>query len=214
MKGLLLKDFYMTIKYCKFLLLIIASLIVVSVFDSSMAFWVLFPIVLASTFPVTIISYDERCGWMSYSDTLPCTRTQVVSSKYILSIIAVTITCFLIAIVQAFLGLKNGTFEIMEYVPLMVSVFSLGLISPALMMPVIFKFGVEKGRIMYYLIIALLVSLGMAFSIIFSTPENSNGINQFLTYGYIVVFLMTIIIFAVSWLLSIKIYKNRELDKC
>lgn len=214
MKGLLLKDFYMTIKYCKFLLLIIALFIVVSVFDRSMAFWVVFPIVLASTFPVTIMSYDERCGWMSYSDTLPCTRTQVVSSKYILSIIAVTITGFLIAIVQAFLGLKNGTFEIMEYVPLVTSVFSLGLISPALMMPVIFKFGVEKGRIMYYLVIALFVGLGMAFSIILSTSENSNSINQILTSGYIVVFSMTIIIFAVSWLLSIQIYKNRELDKC
>lgn len=213
MKGLLLKDFYMTIKYCKFWLLIIVCIIAVSVFDRSMAFWVVFPVVLASTLPVTIMSYDERCGWMSYSDTLPCKRTQVVSSKYILSIIAVTMTCFLIAIVQAFLGFKNGTFEITEYVPLVISVFSLGITSPALMMPIIFKFGVEKGRIVYYLVIALLVGLGMGFSVIFSAAENSNSINQFLKYGYIVVFSITIIIFAVSWLLSIQIYKNRELDK-
>ena len=42
-----------------------------------------YPCILAGIVPTTLLAYDEQSRWNAYSDTLACTRAQVVSAKYV-----------------------------------------------------------------------------------------------------------------------------------
>ena len=86
MKGLLLKDFYMAAKYCRAFLLLVIVFLAVSIWGDENVFFVIYPVLIAGMIPVTLYSYDEREKWTLYSGTLPYTRTQFVSSKYLVGL--------------------------------------------------------------------------------------------------------------------------------
>ena len=88
MKGLLLKDWYMVKKYCRAYLLIAIVFIAISFFSNDNMFFVFYPCLLCGMIPVNLLAYDERSHWMQYSGTLPYTKTQIVSGKYLIGLLA------------------------------------------------------------------------------------------------------------------------------
>ncbi|NMP37237.1 MAG: ABC-2 transporter permease [Clostridiales bacterium] len=96
MKGLLLKDFYMIGKYCRSFVLILTVFLVVSCFGNDNTFFIIYPVLIAGMIPVTLISYDEREKWHIYSETLPYTRAQFVSVKYLIGLLF-ELTVFLLS---------------------------------------------------------------------------------------------------------------------
>ena len=83
MKGLLLKDFYLSWRYCRAFLVIVAVFLAVSFTGDDNIFFLIYPIMIASVIPMTLVSYDEHDKWTAYSGTLPYTRAQLVSTKYL-----------------------------------------------------------------------------------------------------------------------------------
>ena len=57
MKGLLLKDFYMAMKYCRTYVVIAVVFSLFSIWGNT-SFLIAYPILLASVIPVNLISYD------------------------------------------------------------------------------------------------------------------------------------------------------------
>ena len=81
-----------------------------------------------------------------------------------------------------------------------------GLIAPAVMLPVTLRFGVEKGRLVYYFFIGLFVAAGLVFS------KRMLGVSAAIGSGGVAAMLLgTLLIFAASWLLSRRLYEKREL---
>ena len=64
MKGLLLKDFYMAMKYCRAYVVIAVVFSLFSIWGNT-SFLIAYPILLASVIPVNLISYDEKSKWSS-----------------------------------------------------------------------------------------------------------------------------------------------------
>ena len=64
MKGLILKDIYMMMKYCRAYLLIIIVFTAVSFVDNGNLFLVFYPTILCGMIPVNLLSYDERSRWL------------------------------------------------------------------------------------------------------------------------------------------------------
>ena len=210
MKGLLLKDFYMITKYCKTSFLIIAVFILAAVFDSSNSFFFIYTVILTATIPITIMSYDERCKGNFYCDCMPFSRKKAVASKYILMLLVISITIMLISIIQAATQIKNGTFEFQNYITLVIGVFAMTIIAQSIMLPIIFKFGVEKGRIAYYIITGTICGGVIAIHTIFKEEKIQFIFNQ----SYIAILIIVIIaaaLFVLSLILSITFYKQREL---
>ncbi len=78
------------------------------------------------------------------------------------------------------------------------------LLPVALLLPFIYKFGIEKGRILYYIV------LGGACGILgFFSVEGNN--TTFPTFSVLAVMIASLLIYSVSWLLSILFYKKRQL---
>ncbi len=84
---------------------------------------------------------------------------------------------------------------------------AVGLISPCLMMPVIFRFGTEKGRLFYYFLVGSLAALFVIVAKL--APEISlTGVLPTWILGAILA--GAVVLFILSWGLSIRFYEKRE----
>lgn len=209
MKGLLLKDFYMAMKYCRAFLLIALVFAAVSVMGSGNAFFTMYPVLLASMIPVTLISYDERSGWNSYADALPYTRSMLVSAKYLLVLLVMAVCTALCIGAQLCRMLYTGAFNADALLQILGLLLSVGFFAPSVMLPVIFKLGLEKGRLAYYAVIVVVCAAAAAF---FGTASSSDMMQLFSSAaGIWIAAGASAILFSFSWILSIQFYRNREL---
>jgi hypothetical protein len=207
MKGLILKDTYVILKQMKYLLLII----------------VLFTIMLGYTFgtflllycamlPITTIGYDERAKWDKYAATMPYSRKDIVLSKYILGLMCIGAAFVLVIIGSLGFGFFTGTemtaTSIGELMVMITSILCITLIFMALNMPIIFKWGVEKGRMIFIAGIAAFASIIAATSLVDNTSSALQGF--FNDYFYLLI-LGAVVILGASIPLSISFYKKREL---
>ena len=119
MKGLLLKDLYMMKKYCKSSFLIaIASIALSFVGDSNLLF-VFYPCIICGMIPGTLLAYDEKSKWPQYSETMPYTKGQMVSGKYLIGLGTQIAVLIVTGIAQAIQMRINHTFRWTEYIVLM-----------------------------------------------------------------------------------------------
>lgn len=214
MKGLLLKDLYMSEKYCRAFLLIIVVFFGMGLMSGSSFFLLAYPCILMGLIPASLISYDEREKWDVYSGTLPCSRSQLVSCKYLMGLLGelpvICITTLLYA-----LGLfRMGAFDPYAVLGMAAMFLFLGLIGPATTLPFMFRFGAEKGRIAYFAVIILLCGGSAAFGSI----QGSVGENAFETGAImpragvsLLLAVLATLIYAVSWRVSIAFYEKKEL---
>ena len=86
MKGLILKDFYMAMKYCRVYLAITIIFAIASIYGNS-TFFLFYPVLMAGIIPVNLISYDEKSKWNVYVGAFPYTRREFVSVKYIVCLL-------------------------------------------------------------------------------------------------------------------------------
>ena len=208
MKGLLLKDLYMMKKYCKSYLLITVVFIAISFVSSENLFFTFYPCLLCGMIPVNLLGYDERSRWLQYSETMPYTKGQIVSGKYLIGLGTQIAVLLITGIAQAIRMSVSGAFVLLEYFVLMILLLIMSLLASSITLPFMFKLGVEKGRMAYYIMIGIVC----AGSII-SSNLLSGGIQAEIKLNGIlsIICLVGIGIYALSWYLSIAFYKKREI---
>jgi len=208
MKGLLLKDWYMMKKYCKAYLLITLVFIAVSFVGNENLFFTFYPCLLCGMIPVNLLGYDERSRWQQYSETMPYTKAQIVSGKYIIGLATQIAIILITGITQAMRMSIDGDFELKEYLILMMLLLIMSLLASSITLPFMFKLGVEKGRMAYYIMIGV-VCAGSIISSNLLSSEFSYDIK--LNGALPIICIAGIVIYAMSWYLSIVFYKQREL---
>ena len=191
MKALLQKDLYQLRAYCKSYLLICAVFFGISLAGEGNLIFITYPAMLCSLIPATLQTYDERGKWACFAGTLPVTRAQLVSAKYL-----VGLCCSGVVL----LGLT----------------LCLSLVTPAFCLPFIFRFGTEKGRMVYY------VSIGLFFSLSYALADglgisaaDASSIAAWgragTASGIVAAILICMALYVCSWLISIRIYQKREI---
>lgn len=199
MKGLLLKDWYLTLKYLRMLILISLLFAAMSVFSPENGFFRIYPAVMFAMIPVSLYSYDDREKWTVYAQAFPVSRAQYVTGKYLFGAIC---TAALVALLMV-LYLISGAEGFGGAVTLSLV---LGLGSASLMLPVLFRFGAEKGRIAYLIFIGVICGGGAALSL--AAPPEGGAVmptpSPALCAGMIVLYIL-------SWRLSVALYQKREL---
>ena len=208
MSGLLLKELYMARKYCRLHLVITVLFLGMAMLPSAENLFLLFyPSAMASFIPVTLLSYDTQSKWDVYFDTLPTSRAQYVSAKYLIGLILGELVLALTAVTQLLAIRLNGEIGLNQLLPLLWGLQAITLVLPTLCLPPIFKLGVEKGRIWSLVMIAVTFGGGARLTVgvkdwgSFSLPGN---LSVWLLLGVIV-------LYALSWVLSIRLYRSREL---
>lgn len=204
MKALILKDLYQIKAYCRSLLLLVGVFTLVVPFADGNYFFCIYPVVMVSMIPMTLLAYDERNKWNCFCAALPLRRSQVVGSKYLLSLLASIPTMLLILALSAIRVAVRGNGEWDSLLVLAVSLLVLGTLSASLCMPFLFRFGVEKGRLLYI----GLVCFACASS--FSIQELTASVHIPAPTLPVVVVLCAGL-FALSWRLSIRMYEKMEI---
>ena len=216
MKGLIIKDLCVIKNQMKTLLLVLAFFIIFSIINEDATFVLfLIPFYMIMLL-ITTFSYDEFNKWECYCNSLPLSRKEIVKAKYIL-FNASSLILIILGILASFIipnFIENTTFESI-YASIIGVAFGICLVI-SLLIPFYYKFGSQKGRIMLFLTIAILALLiGMITSLdIFNNIELMNIINSLnnLSLGMftILLIIITVIIMAISYYISIKIYSNKE----
>ena len=216
MKGLIIKDLCVLKNQMKTLLLVLAFFVIFSIINEDATFILFLVPFYMIMILITTFNYDEFNKWDSYCNSLPLSRKEIVKSKYIL-FNATSLIVLILGILASFIipkFIENTTFESI-YASIIGVAFGICLVI-SLLIPFYYKFGSQKGRIMLFLTIAILALLiGMITSLdIFNNIELMNIINSLnnLSLGMftILLIIITVIIMAISYYISIKIYSNKE----
>lgn len=207
MKGLILKDFYLLLKYCRMFLFFAVICILYMITDGENMFFQIYPVILVGMMPLTLYSYDEREHWCVYSQTLPVSKRQYVTAKYVVGFLCVMAFIALTAAVQfAAHGTAPG-FLWKDYLTGLLLLMIFGLITQVFTLPFLFKFGAEKGRLVYILVIVILsAAMGTLLELQKVHFTNVSG-----TTAASVGCLLMLGAYIGSWLLSVKFYEKREM---
>lgn len=209
MKGLLLKDWYMMKAYCRSYLLVTAAFIALALFGKDNMFFIFYPCILCGMIPVNLLGYDERSRWMQYSGTLPYTKTQIVSAKYLIGLMAQAALLIVTGITQGLKMTAAGDFVFGELVVVMLLLLIVATLSSSISLPFIFKLGVEKGRTAYYVMIGFVCGASLLatsyFRGQFTAEIKPNMVLAILAAAGIGIYLL-------SWRLSIVFYQKREIN--
>lgn len=209
MKGLFLKDWYMMKQYCRNYLFIAIGFIALSLISNDNLFFVFYPCLLCGMIPVNLLGYDEKSRWIQYSGTMPYTKNQIVSEKYLIGLL-VQLTIFIVmGSVQAVKMGIVGDFILGYFVVLMLLMFIVSIITSAIPLPLVFKLGVEKGRMTYYAMIGFVCCASALASDFY---KGHLGIEMKPNLLLIVLAVAGIGIYIFSWYLSIAFYKKREIQ--
>lgn len=208
MKGLILKDLYMTRKYFRSYLLILAVFLAVSLVQADNLFFCFYPFLICAMIPVNLLAYDERSHWDVYSLTLPVKRDMIVSAKYLLGLMIQGIVFLLTALVQGVRFAIVPPFQVESYLVLLSLLAMVSLISSSITLPFMFKLGVEKGRMAYYVMIfAICGGAGVAGFAFNEQLQTTIPFGSVLALGVA----LAAAVYALSWYLSIIFYRKREL---
>ena len=209
MKGLLLKDWYMMKKYCRSYIIIAAVFIAVSFFSNDNMFFIFYPCLLCGMIPVNLLGYDERSRWMQYSGTLPYTRTQIVSGKYLIGLLAQLTILVVTGVAQAVKMTVAGNFVFVDFAVLMLLMLIVSTLTSSICLPFVFKLGVEKGRTAYYIMIGFVCGASVLASGILRGQLMSE-IQPNLILALVAV--VGIGVYLLSWYLSIVFFRKREIQ--
>ncbi len=208
MKGLLVKEFITILKQYK--MNIIISLIFIPysiIFDNSLM--LLFVPFILSVLPISALINDEVSHWNKYIYTMPVDKKEIVSSKYLSIVIlaAISIILTLLGNFGLFISGKKLIFDNLD--TSVIGSLILSLIPPSFLFPFYLKFGVTKGRIASIIFVAISCGSISAFLSLGGFDLKSTNLPSvaLLKLGAIAVI---IVFFALSWLLSIALYKKHE----
>ncbi len=208
MYGLIKKDFLMIKQNLKILMFVFIVFIGTSIInESDMTFMLPFMTVMIS---ISTFSYDNYNKWDAYAITLPNGRKNVVRAKYISTLVFV-IMSFIISFISLLIMQKcvdniNLDIALVELVGCLFAVFLI----MSIMFPIMYKYGIEKGRIVLFLLsfgvtgIAVLILKNIDLNI------SSNVIDFFNNYYKILIPIITGLLIFASYNISEKIYSKKE----
>lgn len=209
MLGLIKKDFLLIKANLKSMIIIFVIYIMLA-FQGTLDATFIIPLIGIILF-LSTFSYDDFNNWNSYAVTLPNGRKNVVRAKYIAS----TILMIILAVVAFSIGigisyLKTNSINLDEIISsLMGTMLSIVIIN-SLLYPIVFKFGATNGRIILFAVVFGIAGIGTLIAQFIDMAPIINIINKLDNYLLIVIPIIYIILLGISYLISSKIYQNKE----
>ena len=208
MKALIYKDLVAVWKYCRRYLFLCGAMLVLSVFLEEYTFLQMYPLLLIGSLGSTLIAYDERDHWDRQVLTMPVTRKQYVTAKYL--------TCLLLqgpvlVLTAGAHGLRLGMSGIFLGEVFWADVgvmLLLGSASASLILPFVFRNGSEKGRMAYLIVIAAVFAMTAVSAVVVKKLNLSELAVQL--PASVVMAALAAALYPASWALSVYWYGKRE----
>lgn len=207
MKGLLLKDGYQTVSQMKTMYLTVAVVLVVWMFSTSDSY--AFPISYAAIFlgvlPVTLLGYDQNSGWVEYSLTLPVSKKVLVAEKYLVGLLCAAASVVIGGLFVVVLSLRKGAALDGTALFFVGNGVNTILLMNGISLPLMYRFGAEKARMIYILTFAGFGALIAGGSTLIDEFQTSGHFQASIGLGA-VLFVVVLVLYVLSWRLSVQWY--------
>ncbi len=207
MKGLLYKDFLMAWKYCKMYLVITVVFLALFFFNTDSELFIIYPGLLIAMIPINLLAYDEHSRWKIFSQTLPCSKDKVVSAKYLVGLVTTTIFTVLVSVVYGISRQIENRFSFSEMGAILFVVFFLPLLFSAFSLPLIFRFGTEKGRMVSLIGVAAVFCFTFVYGA-FRKAFYTISMPTITPAIFLIIAAIILIFYVLSWKLSIALYQK------
>ena len=201
MKALIIKDTYVIWRQMKyFLILILIFSALPSGFNNA------FAVIYTSMLPYTALAYDARSKWGQLAAMMPYSTRDAVLSKYVFGWLCIGGAAVLSGLLQMALSLVVDR----VFLPGVMVLSVLGAVCIlAISLPLMFRMGVEKGRLAMFLVIFLVCGAAGAIAHI---AESVGSGTVFAFQGPVlgVTLLAALVLTAVSVPLSMRFYTKRQ----
>ena len=178
MTGLMLKDFLILRKVLLSYLAVMAiyiALALVGVWPVEVLSGLMVPMV--GILPMNIFAYDKQAKWDTYGLALPVGRTKTVAARYVCVLLLCLLSVGLTTIFGVVLYAAGRMAEPDTYVVTCAVCALLGLVTNAVLLPLLYKFGPERARIM------LIGFMGVIFAGIFLFLKVLGGVEWLHSLG-------------------------------
>lgn len=216
MKGLILKEFMILKSFAKTMLGLIALYAILS-FTTTTTVLAPMIIVVFSMWVLTSFSYDQNAKWDNYVLTLPITKKQVVISKYIYSLLLMIIGIVIATAVSLLLLTIKKDGSVAEILGGVVGASFISILMTSFNLPLMFKYGPEKARFTFFMIIAALAFIVGAGGYLIKQFQLGGAITTmiespgFIPIASICAVVVLITIALISYCISLYIYKRKEI---
>jgi len=206
MKGLIIKDLFLLRKQGKILLLLAVFYTAFSIFTKNISMLGAVVAMMCVMMPITTLSYDEYCKWDRYALAMPVSGKMIVLSKYVLGLLLTLAGSILACVFSVGIVAVTGEKPFGEALLTIFCTSMASLLFLSVILPILFKFGVEKGRILLMLVIFIPAALiYLLYKLGFQIPDGET----LKLLAWLSPIAVTLIGFLSVWL-SISIYRKKE----
>ena len=149
MKALIQKDVYVLWKQMKIFILVMMFIMV-----GNGNFGSIFIVIWCAMLPYTALAYDERCKWDQMAAMMPYTPRDLVLSKYVLGWLCSGAAGVFALAVQTVVRMLRLPLETGGPMTVLLALCA-SVCVLAITLPLMFRFGVERGRMTMFLVIFL-----------------------------------------------------------
>ena len=202
MKALLLKDYLTLSKMLRTIVVIMIVMACIPTINMTV-FFMVYCIML----PVNALAYDERTRWDTLSAMMPYRPWQIVISKYVLGYLVLGLLAVLAMITKVIYLRVTGMPVNLEDFLLLALYAAAATLVLSVTLPLVFRFGVEKGRLA--LVVGYGLGIGIFVGLIAPLADHLNALifTPFqLAAGVIAI---AVLVNALSMLISTRIYRRR-----
>jgi len=160
-----------------------------------------------------VMAYEDHNNIDYLISYLPVKRKDYVLSRYLLGIVSILLSSILLCIVY-FISIKITSSQEISLNLLLPTSITSAILSMSVIIPLVLKFGINKGRV-FMSIIVMVVST-VPVSIMSGISQNSKTIDSIMnlinTLGMpLITVIINVFIILISTVISINLYKNKEI---
>lgn len=211
MKGLILKDICNQLGQLKAFAMMLVIFIVCFA-TSSEGTLIIMCAVYATVMVISNLAMDESCQWEIFALTMPVTRRQLVLAKYIVAIfyalLGIVVGTVATLAIRLF-GISSGEATLWELLQISLIGIVIAAIFIALLLPVDFKYGVQKGRLVLFGVAAFIGGGGVLLSgkeeMLDGFFHRFSGTADGLFFGA-----LTLLLLLISFTISSRIMEKKE----
>lgn len=216
MKGLLRKEFYTIQNQMRSWILVVGVMSLYSVFMKSSSFLYMLIVMIGLMSTLSAFSNDQLNHWDGYALALPLSRADMVKGRYYFALscmISASAACLLLSVL---INLGIGEMPFQELLHSFYYVVIVGLVYLALLLPILYKLGVDKGR---YVMMATFISMAFLAYLAFDVLGKGAGESlrpaiRWIEGHFVLVEaaagVLTAGILILSYRLSVRIYEKKE----
>lgn len=160
MKGLLIKDLLNLRKSLSTVIVLILFYAFLGYQNDDPSILIAMIVMVMTMMSVTSIAYDDLAKWDNLALAMPIGRKSIVLSKYVLAILLSISGVIISTIIAYFIYLIKGEAVTNDLFMISYIIFIVSMIFTSIVLPLIYKFGVERSRLMMMAVIALPMAIG------------------------------------------------------